>query len=209
LAGHSVTSPKCSTFRVPGVYNMQISQTSNLIPSRQEAEKVLLPMANAILLEMVLKFPEFRKRLQHVTFEVDARLKLTLGKALWDTCHVKLAPVLALDANLAGGATEDTIRHEIGHLVCPRAEGHGALWKALGAVLGYSENATYSAEDVGVSCRQRRNVRRRYVYPCPRCGDNIGLNSAQQRRKDEGLETFLCQCGRRITEGWAIVRTLE
>lgn len=104
--------------------------------------------------------PEMR---EHFHWRWNARLRTTLGRAIFDDWTVELNPLL-----LARHADEmrGLLVHELAHLVIVRRYGfkepaHGPRWKALMSAAGESTRATHDlpVEDL----RQPRRRRRRRV----------------------------------------------
>lgn len=84
-----------------------------------------------------------------------------------------------IDANpiVVDGILHETIKHEIGHALCPGVK-HGAAWKAMARIVGYnpvackSEETNIPAKYTAVcKCKTHRWFRkpRHASYKCKRC----------------------------------------
>ncbi len=138
------------------------------MPSKKDAERILVPLAREIRDELAGRFPEHAARLREVVFLISPRMHRTLGRAYPGGFTVKLSRILAMPDNRA--EAEDTIRHELGHMVLPPGTGHGLAWQALGRHFGYK--ATRYTDRLEVVAR--RPVRRR-KHTCTRCGSAAHL----------------------------------
>jgi predicted SprT family Zn-dependent metalloprotease len=136
------------------------------LPTKLEAERLLLPIATRILDELRERFPE-DVRLEAAHFEVNQRLLTTLGRAQYASGLVDFSRVLAMPEN--SGIIEDTVRHELAHIAVGKGHGHGPVWKRKAAQYG---------ADTTAACRvpvAARRPRERHVHLCLGCQGEVLL----------------------------------
>ena len=105
----------------------------------------------------------------------NSRLQTTAGRAHYDEDSIELNPLLISVSDIA--EIERTLKHELAHLVAyercekvqrRRLQPHGLEWQEACDDLGISGEARcHELELPG------RQVRRKFVYGCPACGDQI------------------------------------
>jgi len=112
---------------------------------------------------------------KRVRVKWNSRLQTTAGRAHYEEDCIELNPLLITVSDIA--EIERTLKHELAHLVAyercgkvqrRRLQPHGPEWQEACDDLGISGEARcHELELPG------RQMRRRFVYDCPVCGDQI------------------------------------
>lgn len=120
---------------------------------------------------------------------MNARLTQTYGRCNYTARKIEISTKLA-KINSAD-RTEDTIRHEIAHVLAGPGTGHGPAWKRACGVTGAPPRACFSSSNTNTIVTKRQKVSVQGI--CEPCG-GIVIAVRKQMPKSEGWRHSPSKC---------------
>lgn len=148
--------------------------------------------AVTLLHNLIERFPEYKAQLDTVYFKWTARMDRTAGTASLSGLVKLSKPIFTVPENQHD--FEDTILHEIAHVICGRGRGHSKRWKKIATTIGCSGERCHS-----LKTRPTRRVSRAYVF-CTKCDAIIEVSKTFQTRVANGTTKRVWhKCGGKVT----------
>lgn len=140
-----------------------------------------------IIYNLCDEFPEYRERLLRMNVELSSRMTSAAGKASYRTNTIKISTVFfRREENLPH--LQNTVTHEVAHLLAGHGAGHGPIWRAIHRKLGGTGERCHSMSN-GLAPRA---TRRRYKLSCLTCGWHAMVGVVRWRRQFHGEAQYLC-----------------
>ena len=107
-------------------------------------------------------------------FKINTRAKNRLGCCKYGPRIIELSS-WCLNGGVVEGKAEDTIRHEVAHIIAGSGAGHGPEWKRACRITGANPIARTSADLINEAPKER------FKIVCDDCGKKLGV---RHRRSD-------------------------
>ena len=141
--------------------------------------------ANAIRSKCMEMCPQYADTLKRIVFQVSHRMTNHAGYARYRDMSVKLSAAFYSNPGNFEEDLENTVTHEMAHLVVGPANGgrpHGPQWRMVHRAMGGDGKCTHSLELAEGYKRKPRQM-----VPCPVCGENMNMGPTQMRRHIESI----------------------
>jgi predicted SprT family Zn-dependent metalloprotease len=125
-------------------------------------------------------YPDLARISSRVMFEIKYNMGRRAGTAYG---HSRVCVNLAMARQNFGHIANDTIPHEIAHIICSYFNwdnGHGRMWKRVAASLGIVPNRCFSTVDTGIKAVTMRQ-RTKYLHKAT-CGTEIWVGDVLHKK---------------------------
>lgn len=154
--------------------------------------------------------PEQIDALRKIRFIISARMTRAAGKARINTGEITLSLPYFADESNFGIHFEETVTHEIAHILAPpmrtvpglRRELHGRTWRAMHRRLGGKGERCHDMDlAIGFERKTRQRAARVEVSCSCGCGQPMKLGPTQYNRYAAGTKYFLKGHAARMRRG--------
>ena len=147
--------------------------------------------ARAIRDRLAAEHPELAGKLRGIDIATSTRMTRSAGNANYARKTVKLSVPFFADEHNFETHLENTVKHELAHLLAGQGTGHGPAWRAMHRRLGGTAERTH---DMALSEGYANRRAARVEVPCARCGGPLLLGPRQQTRHREGARYAHRRC---------------
>lgn len=153
----------------------------------------MIQRAKEILSECYKLAPELGHRLDTINFHVSRRMTRAAGTAQPYTGKIKLSAAFFEDAENFKNDFDNTVTHEIAHVLSPptrskgRKSSHGFAWVNMHCRLGGTGSRCHTLE-LAHGYERKASVRVRVT--CPKCDQDMTLGPTQLKKHLKGLARY-------------------
>lgn len=139
--------------------------------------------AEAILAEVIGRFPQYRDSLEGTTIRLSGRLTSSAGNACPKRKEIGLSlPIFSLEENR--GEYRNTVLHELAHIIAgPRARAHGRQWREIFLNLGGNGQRTHQM--------RARGRHRQHPVECEKCRESLEVSTRLKNSIAKGKRDYL------------------
>ena len=139
--------------------------------------------AEAILAQVVERFPKYQDRLKGTTIRLSGRLTSSAGNACPKRREVGLSlPIFSLTENRK--EYRNTVLHELAHIIAgTQVRAHGPEWRSIFLELGGNGERTHQM--------RARGRHRRHPVQCEKCQESLEVSTRLKNSIAKGKRDYL------------------
>lgn len=147
--------------------------------------------ANAIRNRLMAEHPGLASALRAIRISTSTRMTRSAGNANYPQNRIKLSVPFFSDEENFTQHLENTVKHEVAHLLAGRGTGHGPVWRAMHRRLGGTAERMHN---MALSENYAAKRAPRVEVACERCGQPLGLGPGQAQKHKRGARYSHRRC---------------